>query len=779
MKKLFTLLFATALFSGSVCAQNKYEVTNRNEFLSALEAIAALPEGSAAYVYISGNVDAKTLKNDASGNMQPTLRNIHFIGVDGEDGKATLSMEMQMPSNNTETSGFSLHFENLKLRQTQGVWGNSKHLMNFKDANKHYIDTLEFVNCELTELCRSIYRAEAQNTEESAGMMKYFRMENCTVHNGFRQSNAMPAIYMAQPVNEMIFKNNTFYDLTYLNGIVSFGTMTENTGRQAVKVTFENNTICAYSRQSLLGYAGGVSTESEFHIKNNIVLVPYWADDMNNRFGDTKDVHGDMVTINEKVSTVDADGQVVESDPTNGILTEAEIAARIEEGVILTKLDGGLVQLEKNMLYGYKYQDLSADIDLGNVIPIGDDENEELEEFNFLTMEDVPFAWTDFADVKNDFFQISFDNPAYKAGKKGAPLGDTNNYTNQVIKVVTVNVTVAGSKSAKVSVTPEKAAYMLGDEITLTADVNGSLNTFKGWSNGMTDETITIILEDNLDITANFEEIDYIAVWNLDDISSNNVVKTPPVATNYGEALTLDYARYIIEEGAEEGAYKTGEEGTIEYDGAKRAIQTRNNKVSGDVRNCFLITTPNTQFTAGENGKADYLIINVNKDLQASKLQFYAASDNISYNKYAVSYTADGNTWTEAGTFDMEGKTQTDQWYPVEIQLPELKAGSMVRIKGVEGSGMAIGEDMKEGIESGTVEITTEFLFVAEMILTNSNGGAIKGDVNNDGAVDVSDISAIISVMAGTESYADADVNGDSEVNVADISYVISVMAGF
>lgn len=58
----------------------------------------------------------------------------------------------------------------------------------------------------------------------------------------------------------------------------------------------------------------------------------------------------------------------------------------------------------------------------------------------------------------------------------------------------------------------------------------------------------------------------------------------------------------------------------------------------------------------------------------------------------------------------------------------------------------------------------------------------IKGDVNGDGAVNVADISAIISVMSGvgadSVSVSAADVNGDGAVNVADISSVISIMAG-
>lgn len=60
----------------------------------------------------------------------------------------------------------------------------------------------------------------------------------------------------------------------------------------------------------------------------------------------------------------------------------------------------------------------------------------------------------------------------------------------------------------------------------------------------------------------------------------------------------------------------------------------------------------------------------------------------------------------------------------------------------------------------------------------NGGSSAVKGDVNGDGTVDVADISAIISQMAGTAQYAAADVNGDGTVDVADISNVISIMAG-
>ena len=70
------------------------------------------------------------------------------------------------------------------------------------------------------------------------------------------------------------------------------------------------------------------------------------------------------------------------------------------------------------------------------------------------------------------------------------------------------------------------------------------------------------------------------------------------------------------------------------------------------------------------------------------------------------------------------------------------------------------------------------------LVPTGQGGQSIKGDVNGDGAVDVADISAIISCMAGESGITNplqqggsADVNEDGAVDVADISSVITIMA--
>ena len=53
----------------------------------------------------------------------------------------------------------------------------------------------------------------------------------------------------------------------------------------------------------------------------------------------------------------------------------------------------------------------------------------------------------------------------------------------------------------------------------------------------------------------------------------------------------------------------------------------------------------------------------------------------------------------------------------------------------------------------------------------------MKGDVNNDGKVDISDIVATINHIAGTASYTRADVNGDNSVDISDIVAIINIIA--
>ena len=59
---------------------------------------------------------------------------------------------------------------------------------------------------------------------------------------------------------------------------------------------------------------------------------------------------------------------------------------------------------------------------------------------------------------------------------------------------------------------------------------------------------------------------------------------------------------------------------------------------------------------------------------------------------------------------------------------------------------------------------------------------AIKGDVNGDGAVDISDVNCCINIILGTEPAGKyngrADINGDGSVDIADVNAIINMILG-
>lgn len=52
----------------------------------------------------------------------------------------------------------------------------------------------------------------------------------------------------------------------------------------------------------------------------------------------------------------------------------------------------------------------------------------------------------------------------------------------------------------------------------------------------------------------------------------------------------------------------------------------------------------------------------------------------------------------------------------------------------------------------------------------------MRGDVNHDKEINISDVSAIIDIMLNSGGDNSGDVNGDGEVNIADINAVIDLM---
>ena len=80
-----------------------------------------------------------------------------------------------------------------------------------------------------------------------------------------------------------------------------------------------------------------------------------------------------------------------------------------------------------------------------------------------------------------------------------------------------------------------------------------------------------------------------------------------------------------------------------------------------------------------------------------------------------------------------------------------------------------------------TVVNASDNVIKNQWVVFNAEEGAdsrLRGDVNEDNKVDISDVVAVINQMAGTASYRYADVNEDTKTDISDIVAVINIIAG-
>ena len=67
---------------------------------------------------------------------------------------------------------------------------------------------------------------------------------------------------------------------------------------------------------------------------------------------------------------------------------------------------------------------------------------------------------------------------------------------------------------------------------------------------------------------------------------------------------------------------------------------------------------------------------------------------------------------------------------------------------------------------------------MALALIAISANAAVKGDVNNDGEVNIADVNAVIEMILTANPGAAGDVNGDNEVNIADVNAIIDIILG-
>ena len=72
--------------------------------------------------------------------------------------------------------------------------------------------------------------------------------------------------------------------------------------------------------------------------------------------------------------------------------------------------------------------------------------------------------------------------------------------------------------------------------------------------------------------------------------------------------------------------------------------------------------------------------------------------------------------------------------------------------------------------------IRTIFLTMALALIAFNANAALKGDVNADGEVTISDVNAVIDMILSGDVEISGDVDGDGEVGIADVNAVIDII---
>lgn len=506
MKKIFTL---AAAFLASAVAFNAaagiYVVNNKNEWANLIGSFTSSSKQigdrdtilitagedwgmdtwkncpSAGKIWFIGAADVET---DVLGNVTKWTRVEEFGAL------PVFKVRQDADHDGIENSDLGWFFENVHIKFTGGNQASSGQCFYF---NKRYfpIDSMVFRNCEISDIPRTLIRTvPPQGTNEAGetvnidgGTINYFEMSGCRVHdNMVLEGNNWPLVYFGYAPSEIVFKNNTFYDMPYCKFIFQMSYVNfDYSGRLDCAFTFENNTVMVGSNNNydLINTGAYLGQSSTFDIHNNFILWP-----------------------------------------------EGVEQTRVP---YLLRCNYGMVYANNNVIEGYKEWNAGNNVDSETGEPtwlISDTTGN-------YTMADVELAWSDFYDIANNNFSLLKDYKVYTAGKEGTFIGAEEWYIDAFPTKITVNVGVEGSTSATINVSPVKDIYFVGDEIEITVDLHDGLNTFIGWSDGVTEMNRTIVLSEDVNLTAKVQSQNYELIWDFDQIAPKGGTITYPAAANH------------------------------------------------------------------------------------------------------------------------------------------------------------------------------------------------------------------------------------------------------
>lgn len=686
MKKVFTFVMGLALAMTSVSALAETTVvTTKGQFTAAVAKERAADGVDTIIVRSTDGapISVGSIKSDAGLTCEKGT--LYIIGENDSLGNRPAVMIDWQFGDNEEADNFSLIIENMNLQYRSGAEATSGQIFY---CNKKVVFFQNFIlrNCEITNYARTIIRTVPTDADATTGEIKYgafnhFEISDCDIHYANISSvNTWACIVMGSPMIECVIRGNVFYDLPYNKQIMSMSYINfEYANVENTAVVIENNIFATATQQTnpLFAFDNFLGEMSTFSVKNNIFMRPDWENDLNL-----------SVPLDEE--------------------------GNVKNGTII-RLSKGLPVITNNIASDF-YREATRGW-VGDMKLDEDGEGAwyctESDTVAPILPEAAGFTWSDFAAAESGDFSIYKGHAIATMGADGAPMGPERLYVDEQKVKVAFTVSIEGSKSAKVQFSPDKKQYFAGDVVQVSADTNGDLNEFLGWSDGSMELAREITLTEDLNLVARFKEINYIAVWNAEEIAAKSVSYDAPLAANYAAAADTYYL-----------GYRTTTDGVAYADSTTKAIQTRNNKLSTDIiRYCYLIRSSLYQLDTLK--ATDYLYTEIPEGVKATTVYCYVGTDNYCSNIVNLDYSTDGTTWVNFGKATI---AEGGKWYRLEGEIPADVVGKhiYVRIQGDANAERVMLPELVDLIEIGEATLTWEFICVADIHIMGDSDTAIE-----------------------------------------------------
>lgn len=691
--KRFTLLAlgVIAMASSAMAADMTTYVTNKTEFVNAINACAGMTANDTHTIIISKKLtDDKTAEAEVADNsVVINTGNVTFVHNTGKlvikSNQTDIDNLPQLQTglngmNHTADSKFSLFIENVSLQYRSGNTATSGQVLYWQKmpAADMQIDTMAFRNCEITNIPRTIFRTAPNDgsTATTPSKLKYLEMTGCKVHDmNITNGNNWALFVLGSMPVEVNFHDNMFYDLPYTKGIIQMAYVAPD--GTAPRILFYNNTVMmAKATYDVLN-----TTTNEYDAKDNQCTL--FA------MGNYLDASTEYYIYNNLFLTPKAGKRAPAT------ITDSQNFTYVEGGTDI--LSARNIVDDVTTQLGY----LTAHNNLTDESFASMERGSDMDEVG-TELAAESFDWSAFykADVSN--FLVEKTNKFYTMGAtainnlEGTPIVEIPScvgansvmYVDEFPKEAKVNVAVAGSKSVSVSILPEKETYMVGDEITITLNDHNSyyrtFNTFQGWSDGSMETVRKITLEstDGINLTATYEEADgIVAAFDFSKVNGNMTEYVADLGAQAGVAKVYVMA---ADTAGMEGAIATA---AVPYVAGK-TFQTRAGKFGEDpVEMQMPIISRRTAKNVRDFNR-NYAVVEFStKSVSDVTVDYFVGTDNNASKIQKAFYSLDGENYTD---LNADSTLVNGKWCNVKFQLPAEAAGQekvYVKIQGQVNNG--------------------------------------------------------------------------------------------